>query len=62
MILTAKATAVRQMGRTISRTMERRVKMRTAALSIAPPPPPPLTRKKESTVTAAIASSLDMVG
>lgn len=61
-IPTVKGIVVRPMGRTTSRTMGRRVRMRTAAPSTAPPPPLPPTRKKESTVTAATASSLGMAG
>lgn len=44
------------------RMMERRVRMKTAALSTAHPPPPQPTRRRESTATAATASSLDMEG
>jgi len=62
-ILTAKAIAVKVMGHmNISHMMERRVRMRTAALSTAPPPLLQPTRRKESTVTAATASSLGMEG
>lgn len=44
------------------RMMERRVKMKTAALSTVHPPPPPPTRRRESTVTAATANSSDTEG